>query len=198
MMRPSGILVVNRLELMRTASRSSVLPQRAPALSLPPADVFLRYRGLDGAPWPGPEHLPFDTEDGLAGLADWPEVKTYLDGLPCRDECDVVVLACQPTDTDRVPDSEWVSAGIDVGYFESEYSRFSVILNEVIFGAHDELRRFGDRLNEHLLLPSLNDARELLSERGRLRSGGADLEHEPPFMEPITVFIRRSTCPVGS
>lgn len=193
MMRSSGILVVNRFEAMRRASQASGLPRRMPALPVTRIDVYRGYRGLDGWPWPEVERLPFEIEDGLADIADWSKVKAYLDELVCRDECDSVFLVRRPVDADHVQASGWFFAGIDVGFYESEYSQYSVIFNEVIFGMYDELRRFADRLNEHLLLPSISDAWELIGERSRLQTQGADLEREPPSMEPITVFIRRPT-----
>jgi hypothetical protein len=193
MMRACGILVVNRPEMWRQASRRAVQRPRSPAVPLTGPEVFVRYRGLDGRPWPDLEQAPFELEDGLADIARWPEVTAYLDGLASRDECDPVVLAHQLVNIDRIQHLGWHLAGVDIGYYESEYSHYSVILNEVIFGAYDELRRFAAVLNEHLLLSSPADARELLAERGRLAAQGADVEHEPPAMAPITVFVRRAS-----
>lgn len=193
MKRSGGILVVNRPEMLRRASPRTVPRPRSPAVPLAEADVFLRYRGLDGRPWPDLEELPFEIEDGLADIADWPKVSAYLQGLTSRDECDPVVLVPPLVDIDRVQALGWRLAGVDVGYYESEYSHYSVILSEVIFGVIDELRRFAVFLNENLLLSSLADARQLIAERGRLAALGADVEREPPVMEPISVFVRQAT-----
>jgi hypothetical protein len=56
------------------------------------------------------------------------------------------------------------------------FDKYSVLLNEVIFGTHDELRAFGGQLNEHLLLPSLETARFPGAARENLLRRGADLE----------------------
>lgn len=178
--------------MWRRASQRAVQRPRSPAVPLAEPEVFVRYRGLDGRPWPDLESARFELEDGLADIAEWPAVTAYLDRLPSRDECDPVVLAPQLVNIDRIQYPGWHLAGLDIGYYESECSHYSVILNEVIFGAYDELRRFAGVLNEHLLLSSPADARELLAERSRLAAHGADVEHEPPAMGPITVLVRRT------
>jgi hypothetical protein len=84
----------------------------------------------------------------------------------------------------------WSLAGFDIGYFESEWSHYSAILNEVLFGRYDELRTFAGRLNEHLLVATVELGLALIKERHRLLAMGRDLEQEPPSMEPIVVRVR--------
>jgi len=192
-MRQRGILVVNRMEMMRRIPRGAggalVV---SPSLELSVEGVFRCYRGFDGVLWPDGDELPFGVEDGLAAIEEWEAVSRYLRGLACRDECDVVLLSRGVFDDGQVRELGWSRAGIDVGYCESEYSRFSILLNEVLFGRHDALRGFASRLNSCLLFDALDDARELLAERARLVAANLDLEGEPPVMAPIEVYIRES------
>jgi hypothetical protein len=188
MNRRIGILVVNRLELMGRAVRAGVLAKRKPAVEIPGEEVFRRYRGFDGVPWPDLEHPEFRTENGLAAVTDWELVIQYARKLSQREDCDLVLLARLGTDDERVRQSGWTAAGFDLGYFDSEWSHFSVVLNEVLFGVHSELRSFASRLNEHLLLGTLEDAIALLAERNRLAGTGVDLE-QGDLMEPIAVFL---------
>jgi hypothetical protein len=194
-MRTSGILVLNRFEFMRWAASAGGPVRRALALPLPLTrdEIFRRYRGLDGRVWPDLEYLPFELEDGLVDMEDLPVINQYVASLRCRDECDVIAIARSGLDFKDMQQNGWLLAGIDVGYFESEYSHFSVILHEVLLGTYEELRSFAGRLNGHLLLPSLADGRELMAVRARLAAQGKDVEHEPPAVEPIVVYIRQVT-----
>jgi hypothetical protein len=182
-------LVVNRFELLRRGQKSGSLPAQVPAQETTHEDVFRRYRGFDGLAWPEVEHREFLTTEGLADVGDLQLVDAYLDDLPTRDECDVVALA--PTGaTDAVLRAQgWRAAGFDLGYFDSEWSHFSVVLNEVLYGACLELRRFAGLLNAHLLIPTLEQSIEIMKERERVAAAGADLE-EAACIQPIAVFLR--------
>ena len=74
MMPAIGIVVIDRLELMRQARRSGVLAKRTPAVALPAEEVFHHYRGFDGQIWPTLERRPFSTDGGLAAPSDWAAV----------------------------------------------------------------------------------------------------------------------------
>lgn len=189
MNRRIGILVVDRFELMRRAARVGVLAKRKPAVEIPSEKVFREYRGFDGVPWPDLEHPEFRTEDGLAALGDSALVDQYVRKLSQREGCDLVLLARLGADVEIVQKSGWTAAGFDLGYFHSEWSHFSVVLNEVLFGVHSALRSFGSRLNEHLLLGTLEDAVALLTERNQLAATGVDLE-QGDLIEPIAMFLR--------
>jgi hypothetical protein len=166
--------------------------QQKPAADISFQEVFRRYRGLDGEVWPQKEHAEFPIEDGLAAIEHWSLVNQYVRKLASANECDVIMLARLGPRLDSVQQLGWSFAGFDVGYFESEWSHFSVILCEVIFGVNSELRSFCSRLNEHLLLSTLEDARALLTERSRLVRLGRDLEEEPPQMETLAVLLREA------
>ena len=91
---------------------------------------------------------------------------------------------------DEVRRLGWAPAGFDVGYFESEWSHYSTILNEVLLGSKAEFRAFAPRLNGHLLLPELSDAHALIAEHKRLLALGRDVERGPPDFEAIAVHVR--------
>jgi hypothetical protein len=188
MMRTCGIVVVNRLKRLRESWNIVARRPRPPALPLPVEEIFRRYRGFDGTLWPDGDDLPFVIEDGLAAPEDWGQVEAYLHALVCRADCDPILVA-RPANV-ALADPGWLPAGIDVGYLEAEYSRYSVIFHEVVCGLYDEMREFAADLNEHLLLPSPDLARALLDTRTRLLASGADLERGGPEAGLMSVFIR--------
>ena len=183
-----GLLVLNRLHFMRQAAASGHLAQRAPAVPLSIEDIFRRYRGFDGVAWPSEGHPPLRDEDGLIDARLLEDTKRYRRELPSPEEHDLLMLVrhCE----DRGPPSfpGWQFVGFDVGYFESPYSHFSVVLNEVIWGVIDELRSFGSRLNRDLLLDDVRDALELTARHEMLARQGADVEADGVF--PIAVYVR--------
>ncbi len=190
MVNSEGIVVIDRVELMRQADRAGVLAKRAPAVALSSEEVFLRYRGFDGRHWPVRDGRAFVTDSGLAAAKDWGVVSAYAAALPNCSDCEVVFLARQGGELDRSPIAEWSLLGFDVGCLESEWSHFSVILNEVIFGVHPELRKFADSLNEHLLFSTQEASLSLIVERNRVAAEGKDVEHIEQ-METIAVFAHR-------
>ncbi len=64
-----------------------------------------------------------------------------------------------------------------------------MLLHEVAFGQHDELRAWAPRLNGALLLSSRAEAEDLLRTRDRLVGRGLDLEVADPPFRPIAVFV---------
>jgi hypothetical protein len=188
MSRESGILVVDRFDLMRRGVRAGVLASRRPALSVSTEEVFRRYRGFDGVAWPELDHPAFPIVEGLAAVSEYLAVKEYAGRLPGASRCDVLLLADVDADVAALGMAGWESVGIDVGFFESEWSHYSVLLNEVLFGVNPELRSYSARLNQHLLLRARSDAEELLSERQRLAGLGRDLE-SVSSMEAIAIML---------
>lgn len=183
-----GLLVLNRMALMRRAESAGVLSSRIPAVKLAPVEVFKRYRGFDGQPWPDLESRNFDVRDGVADLAALPAVGEYLRRISNADECEIVLLEWLPPDAMPLACPGWSSAGFDLGYYDSEWSYFSIVLNEILFGVYDELRRFGNGLNPNLLIPNADDVQGILESRQRLVDAGKDLE-EVPNAQLIHVLI---------
>src|SRR5689334_23259500 len=125
-----GLVVVNRLDLLRLARRGG--SRLSPAVEMEPEEVFRRYRGFDGIFWPEKDEAGLEEIDGLAELRDLPLVETYFGKLTCKDECDL--LAVGPPGARLGAD--WIPAGFDLGYCEFDGGHFSVVLNEILFGKH--------------------------------------------------------------
>ncbi len=62
-------------------------------------------------------------------------------------------------------------------------------LNEVVYGLYPGPTRFARLLNDHLLVPKLDLAHELVAERTVLAAKGADLEVVPQ-MDIVEILIR--------
>ena len=127
--------------------------------------------------------------DGLARVADLDLVEHYVAKLARRSECDIVGLAISNRGEFDRPGARWLRAGFDVGFFVSEWSHFSTILNEVVYGAHSELRSFADTLNDSLLLDTEEQVFALLSARDRIARAGADLEESDAKMRGIAIYV---------
>jgi hypothetical protein len=177
----NGILVVDRLGFFRRLARRDRVDAGCVALGLTGEETFTRYRGFDGDAWPSLGTNSFVRDDGLASPSDWPSVRQYMIG---KNECEAIAL----TDVDgEIPVRGWVRLGIDIGYFHSQWSHYSVILNEVLFGMQAELRNFAGQLNANLLFETKDQCRSALTERNDLASRGADIESED--VGPITIFV---------
>jgi len=176
---PLGILVVNRAEFVRPALARVSEQQQLARVS--------RYRGFDGNIWPQEESLSVQLKDGLASVEEQEVVRRYALTLDRRDECDLVLLRYGEALSMAAP-LGWRCIGYDLGYFESECAHFSVVLNEVLFGAMTRLRRFADRLNQHSLFATRDEAREAGALHDELFAAGADVEHGK--MEPIEISVQ--------
>jgi hypothetical protein len=185
MSRDVGILVVNRLDLMKLALRAGRL--RRTFVGLSPEQVFRRYRGFDGLAWPVEDHPRFDLEGGLADPSERAAIDDYLRSLPSPEEADLVLVGRSARRLDEGGFPGWSFAGFDVGSYESEWSHFSVVLNEVIWGTNPELGAFARLLGDNLLLQNLYDARALVAVHDDLRIKGKDVEQGR--MEPIAIYV---------
>jgi hypothetical protein len=181
------LLVVNRLDFLRAAEERPEFVCRAPPVGSSHESVFRQYRGFDGFAWPELERLECVLDGGLADLGDLPLVEAYRRGLPHDAECETVLIARDLPLGIAIPG--WRLAGFDLGYFEAEYSHFSVLLNEVLYGSSEALCGMKARLNGHLLASSLEVVDEIMALRSRLAATGADLE-EMTSIEAIPVHIR--------
>lgn len=188
-MKRTGLLVVNRLELLRQAQAAGVLEERQAALEMSDTEVFARYRGFDGLAWPCPERLSFEIQDGLAPIAELPSVEGYLAALDSREECEIIVLAGSDEPAPGMRQLGWQAVGFDLGYFESEWSHYSILLNEVVYGLQSELRSYATKLNSFLLLDSIEEAAQLQNIRRKLFARGSDLE-QIACIETIAVMVR--------
>ncbi len=181
-----GLLVVNRMELMRIAERAGRIMDREPALAISAEEVFRRYRGLDGVAWSTEGHPPL-RDDGLAEPSQLAAIEDYARKLPSPHENDIILLVQPGTSGESTQRLGWRLIGFDVGYYESAWSHFSVVLNEVIWGTIDELRSFADKLNEYLLLNNVGDAEALVRRHVALASEGSDVEQGE--VEPLAIYV---------
>lgn len=140
------------------------------------------YRGFDGIAWPGNSLAEFSLRNGLASEDQLPKLLAYYDkiGPP-----DLDLVYCS-SEMDDLPGFEFV--GYDLGYYESEFNHFSVLLNEVVFGSLLQLTKFRASLNECLLLMSDDDTDEIRYERERLLETDSDLEIGEERIETIPMF----------
>src|SRR5262249_28040258 len=150
-------------------------------------EVFRRYRGFDSEPWPMEGHTSLHGEDGLGDPSELRSIEEYAGKLPSTHESDIILLVRRgPSDEDTLR-LGWECIGFDVGFFESEWSHYSVILSEVIWGTIGELRSFAGKLNEHLLLNDIGDAQALVRRHDVLASQGEDVEVGE--MEPFAIYV---------
>jgi hypothetical protein len=168
----SGLLLIERFVVSKPST-----------IGRTPAQAMMAYRGFDGIAWPGDTLRDLDIDDGLSPLTELTKIRKYYDKA-ADGSMDLVYLSGAVSAA--VPG--FFFAGFDVGYFESEYSHYSVILNEIIFGAHPELIRFGARLNESLLAPSEQLCREVIQQRGALLATDADIERGPEVIGAIPIY----------
>ena len=187
MTRTHGILIVDRGWLTRLVTRSNRQPPPEPALPFAPLEVCRRYQGFEGQPWPRSERH-FEVVDGLVDAADLSVVEEYLSAEPAG-EWSMLYIARPGADVAAIEQSGWRWHGHDVGFFHSEWSHFSVIVHEVLFGVQPELRVFASRTNPYLLIDDLEEARRVVTEHDRLGAQGRDVETIAP-VEPILVFSR--------
>jgi hypothetical protein len=171
-----GYLVVRRFNWRESYPLSRVL-QRQPAVRLSTDEIAGRYRGFDGDAWPSDLFESIrKNEFGLVDPVYLNELLRIMDETTPRDRYDLIYV-CSPNHKESSSVLEGGRLlGYEFGYFESVLNRYSVLLNEVIFGQYDEMRAFAGQLNGHLLLPSRAVARFLGAARENLENGGADLE----------------------
>lgn len=172
-----GLLAVDRERLYRLALNAGVLGGRAPAVNLPDREVFHAYRGLDGQWWPEPPGEGLAVSDGFAPLSLLHEVDRYAGR--CGPSCDVIVIGSTENVAVAGVSEQFECIGFDVGTCESEWSHFSCILNEVLYGTDPELRAIASLLNGQLLLPDMTAVNALLVARRNASERGADLETIP-------------------
>lgn len=166
------IVALDRLALLK--QHPAALAARTPSLPMSPEQIFGAYRGLDGQPWPTP---PFEgrEEAGLVALGELENVRAIIEKSDRAGDLDIVALSRAP-DEHATMSTGWKRLGYDLGYLESRWSHFSVLLNEVIFGGVPAIRDFAKVLNSNLLLDSAEDAARLLATRTLAGAAGEDIE----------------------
>lgn len=146
------------------------------------------YRGFDGHAWPGNLIDDVALVDGLAPISELDRLMEYLKRL---DGLDIDLIYCSFGEEPGIEGLEFV--GYDVGYYESEYLHYSVILNEVLYGSCARLNAFVERLNMQLLATAEADALELLAIRESIGKSECDLEKGEERLRALPIFapVRR-------
>jgi hypothetical protein len=183
-----GLLVVDRFDFLR--ANAPFVPKRHPVGNLTHERVAAEYAGFDGSVWPELDEAEVPLENGLAELVELRNVLSYVRTLPYAAHLDVLAVAREPGPTKEALDPGWTCVGVDIGYYESQWSYFSVLLNEVLYGVNPALTALVDDLNEHLLCNSQEQAAAILTVRNALLKGGADLELVGPAMRPMGIYVR--------
>lgn len=178
----SGIVVLDREAFVRRVAPAT-LEQGSRS-----KQILARYRGLEGEPWPDSPLSPFVQDGQPVGIEHSAIVGAHVGGQEAFGS-DAVLLGCCDLDSRELERLGWVYAGYDVGYFEGEWSHYSSIFHEVLFGAQTELRDFVHHLNSYYLFPTLELAVEFATERERLLRSGRDVESGP--VEPVAIHIRQ-------
>lgn len=148
---PGGYLLIGR------QNNTAGLPGAdKPTIKLDFEELHVRYRGIEGEPWPNPppklnEHLV----DGLLTAKSVEPARKYYAMMAGTFLCDLLYI--EPfthTGGETELPREFVLLGFDFGYFQ--YGDFAAsrsrIYSEVLFGEHEELREMASDLNEHLLI----------------------------------------------
>lgn len=164
-----GAIITDRELFFRQAKDSVTRPS---SVGLTLEEVALRYRGFDGRIWP--DWLGLDpTPEGVISLGELSSITASSAWKEFGRNSQVVFIA--PPEHGG-PGEAWDFVGFDLGLFESSYSRFSIIVHEILFGAEETLRKFSKHLNENLLLREPTIVAEILKARQERVLAGADLE----------------------
>lgn len=192
----AGVLVVDRGWLLDKARSSGMLHSRKPeAFGMGSGeDTFQRYRGFDGLAWPGGAPRSIPVVEGLAEI-DLLRAAVHYASVSGRG-WDVVVLSAMRLDMEVVVRQHLVFRGFDVGFFESEWSHFSSLLNECLFGSNERLRSFAARLNSSMLFANEADAGVYLNVRDEMARSGVSLESGPPMI-PYAIYSEADDPALG-
>jgi hypothetical protein len=129
-----------------------------PAVPLPRQEIHLRYRGLEGEPWPNPPpKLGGFLEKGYLTFKMLPQARKYYEIVANEFLADLLYIEpfTHMGGENELP-RDFVMLGFDFGYYhvsDDFTSLKSTIYSEVLFGENEELREMAGELNEHLLFP---------------------------------------------
>ncbi|MEZ4444865.1 MAG: hypothetical protein R3B72_37665 [Polyangiaceae bacterium] len=168
MSEEAGLLAVDRVAYRRVL-RGVDGARRSPLTGQTLDETLSCYGGVEGELWPGwVGDWPF--EDALLPMAHAARYTDYLDGLGPQVEILGVARG------ESASPEGWSLWGYDVAVVESPWSVFSVVLNELLFGALARLGAYRERLNERLLLRRREHAEELVERHLAAEREGADVE----------------------
>jgi hypothetical protein len=180
-----GIIIICREPLRR--EQVSKEPASTSLLGNTDSLDVEEYRGFEGIPWPGkPADFLASLKHGLASVDEFDclnEFESCVRGKPRHDL--IYLQGRQPSAT---PDG-FVFRGFDYGFYLAEYSHYSALYYEVLFGSYQNLRHYTKYLNSALLFSSIEPIQDLHAIRDELIADGADLETcDPCFIVPVFGF----------
>lgn len=181
------VLVVDRLAVFGRFEKA--IGSRPCHVGLRHDEVFRRYRGIDGEPWPLGEPSDLSFLNDTVSLPDWDAAKRYA---RAAGSADIIAFGPDSGPVLHLPEGESGASlrrlGFDLGVFQDRYAQFSVVLNEVVFGGVASVAAFARELNEHLLLPSLAAAAQLDVVRRAALADQEDLEQMDSPFGPIAIY----------
>jgi hypothetical protein len=172
-----GFLVVRRVNWFDGTAVKPVM-KRTPAVALSHQEILTVYRGFEGEAWPDCEFLNgIHLQAGLASLDQHKLVEEYYQEISRENLCDMLCIGFHEefNPLHYLP-AAYLLLGYDYGFYLSETGIFSSLFHEVIYGMYSEMRQFSGLLNDVLLLPTIESAKELELTRNSLLASGADLE----------------------
>jgi hypothetical protein len=167
---------------------------RRPAVDMTRAAAFESFKGLNGPLWPGnPSDFGVEILGGLASASNLERVKKYREHLSRTTSCDILWCEVAPRGPfSRLALPGFAFCGMDVVIGPLADHAYSIVLNEVVFGLHSELRSYAGRLNGFLLFTAIGDASELLETRQSISAlPRAVLEsiEESDFLAPVAIHM---------
>jgi hypothetical protein len=185
----AGLLVLRRVNYFTEAPYKS--SERTPAVTLTHDELLKCYRGIEGNHWPDALGLEkISLHGGLAQFDQYGAVSDYFRNARTNLLCDLIYIRFLKTTVEEVPHGDFFFCGYDFGFYSSPFNSYSAVFHEIIYGRHSELRNFSKLLNEHLLVPTLEDIDKIEQERVQLIRGGADLETDDNYegFSPISIY----------
>lgn len=183
----TGLLVVERIG---DGAHAAFLGPRVRLKWISDREVFERYSGVDGKLWPNDAAAAgIELERGLAPLEQLDRVRTYVRSLQPNVRCDLLVVEREPSRR-RSSQPELTLLGYDFGFLEGEYNVYSMLRHEIIYPRFEEFRAFASRLNQNLLLDSVEATKEIAEARDSLEARGERFEttDSPEVCDPLAVY----------
>jgi hypothetical protein len=127
-----------------------------PTIALDIDELHVRYRGIEGEPWPNrPAKLSEHLVEGLLTARSLEPAKKYYDMVAAECLCDLLYIeSFTHSGGETELPREFVLLGFDFGFFrvsDDFTASRSRIYSEVLFGEHEDLREMAGELNDNLL-----------------------------------------------
>lgn len=148
----------------------AMAPRKGLIVVKPFGGTATAYAGFDGAVWPEEESANVVIDDGLASIDQLREVRRYA----ARVQGAAIRYLVVGSDSGELSESSFL--GIDLGWYESQWSHFSVNFHEIAFGRYEALASFRTSLNSAGLFADSSRIAGYIEKRNALKQKRADLE----------------------